>query len=327
MLAGGAVSRNGRPADERKRRRESGRRSHRMGDEMAAKNITANGPTGNGVTGTENAGNGAAAVTGGARPSGAAGDVWDALTAAPGATVTAIAEASGVSRATVPRTLTALERDGRATRTRGGRDGGKRQPDTWHPVTTTGTDHPATVEDAPDTSAEDAPAAEANTEKANTDEAPATTDTPDATEPAGTEPTGADTGAGDGDAEDPGAGLDAAAVAEARDALTGLQDAIAAALTALDAGDGAAALTAVEGVYGGSGKARRLVRTAANGRPRNASGKPRSAPGEMRTKVAAHLTGHPGAAFTPHEIAKVIGHSAGAVSNALDRLTEAGEAE
>src|SRR5690606_24347000 len=289
MLAGGAVSRNGRPADEGERRRESGRRSPRMGDERAAKNITANGPTGNGVTGTENAGNGAAAVTGGARPSGAAGDVWDALTAAPGATVTAIAEASGVSRATVTRTLTALERDGRATRTRGGRDGGKRQPDTWHPVTTTDTDRPATVEDAPDASAEDAPAAEANT-----DEAPATIDTPDATESAGTEPTGADTGAGDGDAEDPGAGLDAGAVAEARNALTGLQDAIAAALTALDAGGGAAARTAVEGVYGGSGKARRLVRTAANGRPRNASGKPRSAPGEMRTKVAAHLTGHPG---------------------------------
>lgn len=296
---------------------------------MAAKNITANGVTGNGVTGTENAENGAAAITGGARPSGAAGDVWDALTVNPGATVTAIAEASGVSRATVTRTLTALERDGRATRTRGGRDGGKRQPDTWHPVATTatGTDRGATDQDAPDTSGEDAPAGEANTEKANTDEAPVTTDTPDATESAGTEPTGAATGGGDGGTADPGAGLDAAAVAEARDALTGLQDAIAAALTALDAGDGAAALTAVEGVYGGSGKARRLVRTAANGRPRNASGKPRSAPGEMRTKVAAHLTGHPGAAFTPHEIAKVIGHSAGAVSNALDRLTESGDAE
>ncbi|TDC60738.1 MarR family transcriptional regulator, partial [Actinomadura sp. GC306] len=176
---------------------------------MAAKNITANGATGNGATGAENTGNGAAAVTGGARPSGAAGDVWDALTADPGATVTAIAAASGVSRATVTRTLTALERDGRATRTRGGRDGGKRQPDTWHPVTTTGTGNGngnGNGEDAPDASAEDAPAGEANTEKANTDEAPATTDTPDATEPADAEPTGADTGAGDGDAEDPGAG-------------------------------------------------------------------------------------------------------------------------
>ncbi|RMI33173.1 MarR family transcriptional regulator [Actinomadura harenae] len=47
----------------------------------------------------------------------------------------------------------------------------------------------------------------------------------------------------------------------------------------------------------------------------------------MRAKVAAHLTTHPGSQFTPHEISKVLGHSAGAVSNALDRLVEAGEAE
>ncbi|MFV2214149.1 MarR family transcriptional regulator [Actinomadura sp. LOL_016] len=46
----------------------------------------------------------------------------------------------------------------------------------------------------------------------------------------------------------------------------------------------------------------------------------------MRAKVAGHLAAHPGAEFTPHEVAKVIGHSAGAVSNALDRLAEAGEA-
>jgi DNA-binding MarR family transcriptional regulator len=273
-----------------------------MGDEMAAKNITGNGANGNGVTGTENAGNGAAAVTGGARPSGAAGDVWDALTGNPGATVTALAEASGVSRATVTRTLTTLERDGRAARTRGGRDGGKRLPDTWHPVTAT-----------------------------TADDTPATDHTPDASAPDA--PTGTDTATGDADATEPtdagdaGAGMDAAAVAEARDALTALQDAIGAALTALDAGDGAAALAAAEGAYSGSGLVRRLVRAAANGRPRTASGAPRSAPGEMRAKVAAHLTGHRGAAFTPHEIAKVIGHSAGAVSNALDRLPEAGEAE
>ncbi|WP_301175493.1 MarR family transcriptional regulator [Actinomadura geliboluensis] len=283
---------------------------------MAAKNITGNGATGNGATGNENAGNNAAAVTGGARPSGAAGDVWDALTGNPGATVTALAEASGVSRATVTRTLTALERDGRAARTRGGRDGGKRQPDTWHPVTATG--------DTPDAPTGDADA---------TTDTPVGTDAPTADDTATVQdaPTGTDTAStGDADATEPtdaGAGMDAAAVAEARDALTGLQDAIGAALTALDAGDGGAALAAVEGAYGGSGKARRLVRAAANGRPRTASGAPRSAPGEMRAKVAGHLTAHRGAAFTPHEIAKVIGHSAGAVSNALDRLTEAGEAE
>ncbi|WP_433229284.1 winged helix-turn-helix transcriptional regulator [Actinomadura formosensis] len=317
---------------------------------MAAKNITGNGAIGNGVTGTENAGNGAAAVTGGARPSGAAGDVWDALTGNPGATVTALAEVSGVSRATVTRTLTALERDGRAARTRGGRDGGKRQPDTWHPVTATTADDTPATDHTPDASAPDAPTGDADattdmpvssdaptaddtatgqdapTEAPTTDQdtadAPTGTDTAPVTAPTGDAPATEPTDAGDA-----GAGMDAAAVAEARDALTALQDAIGAALTALDAGDGAGALSAAEGAYSGSGLVRRLVRAAANGRPRTASGAPRSAPGEMRAKVAAHLTGHRGAAFTPHEIAKVIGHSAGAVSNALDRLTEAGEAE
>ncbi|GAA1835774.1 MarR family transcriptional regulator [Actinomadura chokoriensis] len=299
---------------------------------MAAKNITGNGVMGNGVTDNENAGNGAAAVTGGARPSGAAGDVWDALTGNPGATVTALAEASGVSRATVTRTLTALERDGRAARTRGGRDGGKRQPDTWHPVTATTADDTPATDHMPDASAPDAPTgdADATTDAPTADDTAPGQDTPTGTDTATTAPTG-DADATDptdaGEAGDTGAGMDAAAVAEARDALTALQDAVGAALAALDAGDGAGALSAAEGAYSGSGLVRRLVRAAANGRPRTASGAPRSAPGEMRAKVAGHLTGHRGAAFTPHEIAKVIGHSAGAVSNALDRLTEAGEAE
>ncbi|MFG2091819.1 MarR family transcriptional regulator [Spirillospora sp. NPDC048824] len=293
---------------------------------MAAKNITRNGVTGNGVTGTDNAGNGATAVTVGARPSGAAGDVWDALTANPGTTVTALAEASGVSRATVTRTLTTLERDGRATRTRGGRDGGKRQPDTWHPVTAATDDTPTTdhMPDAPTGDADAIGDTPVTVDAPSTDPAAAGQDAPTEA-PATDAPTGTSTG--DADAGDTGAGMDAAAVAEARDALTGLQDAITAALTALDTGDGAAAMAAAEGAYSGSGLVRRLVRAAANGRPRNASGAPRSAPGEMRAKVAGHLTANPGAAFTPHEIAKVIGHSAGAVSNALDRLSESGDAE
>ncbi|MEV4670896.1 MarR family transcriptional regulator [Actinomadura sp. NPDC049382] len=304
---------------------------------MAAKSITENGAAGNGVTGNENAGNGAAAITGGARPSGAAGDVWDALTGNPGATVTALAEASGVSRATVTRTLTTLEGDGRAARTRGGRDGGKRLPDTWHAVTATITDDTPATDHTPDAPAPDAPTGDADATTDAPTPAPAAEDatapdapTADDTATGEDAPTETDTAtAGDAPATagDAGAGMDAAAVAEAQDALTALQDAIGAALTALDAGDGLAALSAAEGAYSGSGLVRRLVRAAANGRPRTASGAPRSAPGEMRAKVAAHLTGHRGVAFTPHEIAKVIGHSAGAVSNALDRLTEAGEAE
>jgi DNA-binding MarR family transcriptional regulator len=274
--------------------------------------------------------------------------VWDALTGNPGATVVGIAAAAGVSRATVSRTLTALEGDGRAVRTSGGRDGGKRQPDTWHATTTattatTGTDAAPAPGDATTGNASTGDAVTATTGTRAAGAAP-TGPAPDApadgpqeapsgpvsvadgtdTEAAdGTDATGTDvTEDGDG-----GAGLDPVAVAEARVALTALRDGVTAALTALETGDGEAALAAAEGAYGGSGLVRRLVRAAARGPVRTASGRVRSAPGAMRAKVAGHLTAHPGAAFTPHEVAKVIGHSAGAVSNALDRLAEAGDAE
>ncbi|GGU89725.1 hypothetical protein GCM10010182_00150 [Actinomadura cremea] len=285
---------------------------------MAAKNTT-NTTAGNGATGTQNALDGAAGVAVGARPSGAAGAVWDALTANPGATVAAIAVGAAVSKSLAARTLAHLEGEGRAVRERGGRDGGKRLPDAWTAVAPDSAD-PGTGTDASAGTADTAPATEEPNPTPADPDAPAT-DAP-ATDTSGADATCTGDSASTGDV-----GMDAAAVAEARAALTSMSAAVTAALEALDGGDGAGAMAAVEGVYSGSGKARRLVRAAAVGRPRTGLGQPRSAPGEMRAKVAAHLTAHPEKEFTPHEIAKVIGHSAGAVSNALDRLAEAGEAE
>ncbi|MWA07390.1 hypothetical protein F8568_045115 [Actinomadura sp. LD22] len=304
---------------------------------MATKNTAVTGANGNdasGASGAEARGDGAADVAGVARPAGAAGAVWDALTGNPGATVARIAGTAGVSRATVARTLTVLEGDGRAVRTPGGRDGGKRLPDTWHAtgtttasdtaIATTGTDEAPTgpAPAAPADEPEDAPSGPVTSVDgtgAGEPHAPGTDTT-------GPDTTGTDAGSSDGNGG-ASAGLDPAAVAEARDALTALRDGITAALTALEAGDGDGALTAAEGAYSGSGLVRRLVRAAVRGPVRTESGRVRSQPGAMRAKVAAHLTAHPGSEFTPHEVAKVIGHSAGAVSNALDRLAEAGEAE
>ncbi|MEO3827353.1 helix-turn-helix domain-containing protein [Actinomadura sp. B10D3] len=48
----------------------------------------------------------------GGRPDGAAGDVWDALLANPGASPAELSATAGVSRATTNRTLAALEKDG-----------------------------------------------------------------------------------------------------------------------------------------------------------------------------------------------------------------------
>jgi DNA-binding MarR family transcriptional regulator len=306
-----------------------------MGVEMATKNTTAAAANRNGADGAHGAGDGAAGMPGGVRPAGAAGAVWDALRGNPGGTVAGLAAAAGVSRATVGRVLTTLEADGCAVPTRGSRDGGKSQPDTWHTADTTtgGTADTTTggTADTGTTTGTTSGAVAADTGAGVTATAP-TGSVPDAGTDAGGDavsgpaaPTGAgtgDTGAQvDGDGE---TGLDPAAVAEARDALTALREGITA---ALEAGDGEAAVLAAEGAYSGSGLVRRLVRAAAWGPVRTVSGRVRSQPGAMRAKVAAHLTAHPGAAFTPHEVAKVIGHSAGAVSNALDRLVEDGDAE
>jgi DNA-binding MarR family transcriptional regulator len=291
---------------------------------MASQKTTTNTVTQTRATGTDDTANGTATDPGAGRPSGAAGAVWDALTANPGLTVAGIAAGAQVSRATVARVLTALERDGRAARTPGGRDGGKRQPDLWQAInpgtatatdaaTATGAGHPAS-EAAPTGPSDDA----ARPDDAGTPTQPESTDT-DGTPAAvtGTAST-ADGGTADGDA----AGMDAAAVAEARDALVALRATISGALASLDAGESAGALGAIQAAYSASGRVRRLVRVAVNGRPRTSAGRPRAPRGEMRAKVEAHLAAHPGTEFTAHEIGKALGHSAGAVSNALDRLVE-----
>jgi hypothetical protein len=282
----------------------------------------------------------AATVTGG-RPDGASGPVWDALTATPGASVTAIAAAAGVPKAAARRALIELETGGHATRTTGGWDGGKRAADEWHP-TPTDTD-PATADTDTDTggAGEDdaAPVTDEPTGDATTAGADTTTptnpapdispDTSPDTVPDTVPDTSADTATtppAPADTDHDQADMNAAAVTEARQALTALGEVIIAAVDALTTGDREAASTAAEVIYADSGRTRRLVRAAANVRPRTSSGRARSHPGEMRAKVAAHLAAHPGKEFTPHEIGKVIGHSAGAVANALDRLATLGQA-
>ena len=61
--------------------------------------------------------------------------VWAALAAQPGATAAILADAVGISRPTAAKALVALESAGLATRTPGGREGSKRLPDLWQPVT------------------------------------------------------------------------------------------------------------------------------------------------------------------------------------------------
>ena len=65
-----------------------------------------------------------------------------------------------------------------------------------------------------------------------------------------------------------------------------------------------------------------MIKAAASGRHASAT-----RPGALRDLVEEHLRTFPGTAFTPHQVGKVLTRSAGAVANALDKLTALGSAE
>jgi hypothetical protein len=60
--------------------------------------------------------------------------VATALVAQPGATAAELAEAAGIARSSAAKALTAMEQQGTACRIPGGRDGGRRLADRWHPA-------------------------------------------------------------------------------------------------------------------------------------------------------------------------------------------------
>jgi hypothetical protein len=60
--------------------------------------------------------------------------VLAALSRHPGATAAELAEVAGIGRSTAAKTLAALEGQGKARRTPGGRDGARRLPDRWAPA-------------------------------------------------------------------------------------------------------------------------------------------------------------------------------------------------
>jgi len=93
---------------------------------------------------------------------------------------------------------------------------------------------------------------------------------------------------------------------------------------ALVGGDITTALSELDAARDGTAQARRLARAATSRSARSGAG---MRPGQLRDRVRDHLAGHPGTSLTPYEIARVLGNSAGAVSNALDRLVELGHAE
>jgi hypothetical protein len=240
----------------------------------------------------------------------AAGDspaaaVLAALSAEPaGAAVAVIAARAGISVAAARQALLAHEKAGTATRVKGSRPG---IADTWKPA-----------------AASAAPPAEA----------PGAGSTADHGQPAD-EPVGgtADVGrpapalaGGTAENQQAGAGTepgpDPAVTAEAAGSVLVIAQAADVAGKALAAGDLPAALAALETARKQAAQGRRAVKAATSGRRA-----PATRPGALRDLVEEHLRKFPDTAFTPHQVGKVLTRSAGAVANALDKLTGLGIAQ
>ncbi len=237
----------------------------------------------------------------------AAGDspaaaVLAALSAEPvGATVAVMAARAGISTAAARQALLAHEKNGTATRVKGSRPG---IADTWTPAA------------APAAPGDEAPPAET----------PGAGSTADAGQPAA-EPAGSTADAGqpapvsgtaEGGEADAGTapGSDPAVTAEAAGNVLAIAQAADEAGRALAAGDLDAALAALEAAREQAACGRRVIKAAASGRRA-----PATRPGALRDLVEDHLRKFPDTAFTPHQVGKVLTRSAGAVANALDKLT------
>jgi hypothetical protein len=244
----------------------------------------------------------------------AAGDspaaaVLAALSAEPGgATVAVIARHAGVSVASARQALIAHEKNGTATRIKGSRPG---IADTWMPA-------------APEAPGDEALPAETpgagSTSDAGQPSAGPVGSTADASQPAPA-PAG---GTAEGGKAEAGTepGPDPAVTAEAAGNVLALAQAADQAGKALAAGDLDAALAALDAAREQAAQGRRVIKAAASGRHA-----PATRPGALRDLVEEHLRQFPDTAFTPHQVGKVLTRSAGAVANALDKLTALGTAQ
>ena len=236
--------------------------------------------------------------------------VLAALSADPaGAAVAVIAARAQISVPAARQALLACEKNGTATRVKGSRPG---IADTWTPAP------------APEAPAAEAPPAETpGTGSTSGDGQPA--DEPagspaDASQPAPAPVAGT---AGDRHAEaGTGPGPDPAVTAEAAGTVAAIAQAADEAGKALAAGNLDVALAALDTARDLAAQGRRAVKAAASGRCA-----PATRPGALRDLVEEHLRKFPDAAFTPHQVGKVLTRSAGAVANALDKLVSLGVAQ
>ncbi|XVQ15113.1 hypothetical protein ACQP1W_22055 [Spirillospora sp. CA-255316] len=276
------------------------------------------------------------------RPDGAAGAVWDALSAAQdGATVTALAEASGVSRATVTKALISFADAGCAVRTPGKGTGRNRTPDLWTAVTATGPVPEASGTDTSGTVPAGGPKDDADTRRDAT-EANAGVISSDALATAMrvlSDEAERRVAAAESlrKAQEEEAARRAHVDAEMHKAqqresvrvvLADLLSMVTTTLAAVTSEEDDRVAQGLEEIARLAATVRRATGTAAGSRGQRAprATGDRGAPSPLRPLVAEHLHAHPESEFTPGEIARVLGRSSGAVANALDTLVGQGVA-
>ena len=285
--------------------------------------------------------------------------VHAALAANPGSAVAVIADAAGTGKPAARAALLEMEKDGTAARVKGDRPG---IPDTWtlvgpapdgtspaanpdagqagqpgdDPVGSMDSAAEHETADGQDGTAEAGDPAAAGPEAAEpkSHDAPAGDDHEDAVpdeQDAEAEP-GGDPDGGDAphdedapadDSSESGNEPDPALVTELTEHLDRVKAAAdEAGLDLVTSGDLKTVLAGLDEIAEQAAQARRALKAAIGGRKA-----PAVRPGGLRDKVLAHLAAHPGGDFTPHEIHKVLGHSSGAIANALETLARLGQAE
>jgi DNA-binding MarR family transcriptional regulator len=255
--------------------------------------------------------------------------VLDALTTRPGVSAAELADALGLGQSTAAKHLAALESAGTAQREPGGRDGGRRLPDRWT-ATAPKVENPAPA-DAEQTATEDTdPAAD----KPDTGASPAErlsrgalgTLVRDylATRPGedlGPTQVGKALGRSQGAVSNLcGSSLSSATTAEVAEAL-GISRSRAAKVLA-DLEERGQIVRTAGGIEGGRELADRW--SASPGDVSVDGGAVRLRRGQLREMVLEHLRGHPGE-VSPAQLSKVLGRSAGAISNLLAKAAAAGE--
>ena len=260
----------------------------------------------------------------------AAHAVLPLLDAVSGATTADLAERAGLGRSTVTKALATLGDAGLAARKPGGHDGARRVADLWFTAPTAPSANPNGVsgieempDEAPGPVQEPADAAVDAGSPVEAAEAAHDEAEPDPDAAAGHD---RDTGAPETGAE-PGDAGSACTPDSGRaeiDAADG-PGAVAAPRCDEQAEESGAARPANEGAAdaaASTGVASEQPHKSADSTPASA----RLGKGQLRDRVAEHLRAHPDRDWTPSAIAKELGRSAGAISNAGEKLVELGTA-